>query len=161
MFTEHNQFPNWDWFVKGLIFNIPDKTLANDILSNSAYSNFLFVSFLLLLLGACTTIPVDERNQIRGEVIQIAETTIAQLVADDPDIQERLDSSVGYAVASLSATKIPVVGFQLGHQQTPVMVCGIQWVYWFSRYLYNFNQLEVLSKQDLFDYFSGINVAMT
>ena len=79
-------------------------------MNNLTHSNFLFVSFLLLLLGGCTTIPVDERNQIRGEVIQIAETTIAQMVADDPAIQERLDNAVGYAVASLSATKVPVVG---------------------------------------------------
>lgn len=65
---------------------------------------------MLILLGACTTIPVDERNQIRDEVNQIAETTVAQLVADDPAIEELLDKAVGYAVASLSTTKIPVVG---------------------------------------------------
>lgn len=68
---------------------------------------------VLLLLGflqACTTIPVDERNQIRDEVNQTAETTIAQMVANDPEIQKSLDSAVGYAVASVSATKIPVLG---------------------------------------------------
>jgi len=68
------------------------------------------VSLILVLSGACTTIPVDERNQIRAEVNEVSEATIAQLVADDPAIQELLDNAVGYAVASLSATKIPVVG---------------------------------------------------
>ena len=62
------------------------------------------------MLGACTTIPVDERNQIRDEVNQAAETTIVQMVANDPAIQVLLDKAVGHAVASVSATKIPVVG---------------------------------------------------
>ena len=71
----------------------------------------LFSALLLFgFLQACTTIPVDERNQIRDEVNQTAGTTIAQMVANDPEIQKSLDSAVGYAVASVSATKIPVLG---------------------------------------------------
>ena len=70
----------------------------------------LLASLTLVLLGACTTIPVDERNQIRNEVNQVAETTINQMVANDPEIQALLDKSVGYAVVSVSATKIPVIG---------------------------------------------------
>lgn len=70
----------------------------------------LFVGLALSLLGACTTIPVDERNQIRKEVNQAAVTTLAQMVADDPEIQNALDQAIGYAVASVSATKIPIVG---------------------------------------------------
>lgn len=66
--------------------------------------------FTLVLLQGCTTIPVDERDQIRDEVNQVAETTIAQMVADDPAIQALLDTSIGYAVASLSTTKVPVIG---------------------------------------------------
>jgi lipid-binding SYLF domain-containing protein len=66
--------------------------------------------FLLAILEACTTIPVDERNQIRDEVNQVAETTIAQMIENDPTIQKSLDKAVGYAVASISATKIPVLG---------------------------------------------------
>ena len=71
------------------------------------------LSSAVLLLGflqACTTIPVDERNQVRDEVNQTAETTIAQMVANDPEVQKSLDSAVGYAVARVSATKIPVLG---------------------------------------------------
>lgn len=70
----------------------------------------LLVSLTLFLLGACTTIPIDERNQIRNEVNQTAESTIEQLVAEDPTIQTELDNAIGYAVASVSATKIPLVG---------------------------------------------------
>lgn len=70
----------------------------------------LFALFLFVLVGACTTIPVDERNQIRDEVNQVAESTIAQMIENDPTIRESLDKAVGYAVASVSATKIPVLG---------------------------------------------------
>jgi len=65
---------------------------------------------MLVWLEACTTIPVDERNQIRDEVNQVADTTIEQMVANDPEIQELLDNAAGYAVASVSTTKIPVIG---------------------------------------------------
>jgi hypothetical protein len=70
----------------------------------------LLSSLMLVLLNACTTIPVDERNQIRDEVNQAAETMIEQMVAKDPAIQEKLDQATGYAVASISATKIPILG---------------------------------------------------
>ena len=79
-------------------------------MSPRAYLRLLLPLFLLALLGACTTIPVDERNQIREEVNQVAETTVAQMIANDPSIQELLDKAVGYAVASVSATKIPILG---------------------------------------------------
>jgi len=78
--------------------------------SFKAIIQLLFTLLLLALLGACTTIPVDERNQIREEVNQTAERTIAQIAANDPEIQNLLDNAVGYAVASVSTTKIPVLG---------------------------------------------------
>jgi hypothetical protein len=83
------------------------------VISNKTILLF-FTSISLALLGACTTIPVDERSQIREEVNQAAETTIAQLVNDNPAIQQSLDAAVGYAVASVSATKIPVIGAGYG-----------------------------------------------
>ena len=67
-------------------------------------------SAAIVLLGACTTIPVGERNQIRDEVNQVAETTIEQLVADEASLRADLDNAVGYAVASISTTKIPLLG---------------------------------------------------
>ena len=79
-------------------------------MSLKALIRLFSVLLLLAVLGACTTIPVDERNQIRDEVNQTAETTIEQMVANDPEIQKSLDSAVGYAVASISATKVIVLG---------------------------------------------------
>ena len=62
------------------------------------------------LLCACTTIPVDQRAEIRDEVDRVAEETIAQMVATDPELQKALDAAIGYIVAQVSATKVPIVG---------------------------------------------------
>jgi hypothetical protein len=71
-------------------------------------------SFIIALtfgaLGACTTIPVDQRDEIREEVNQAGEETIARMVADDPEIQASLDGAVGYLAARISTTKLPIVG---------------------------------------------------
>lgn len=82
------------------------------ILKNSI--SYLLPLLALVVLSACTTIPVDDRNKIRAEVNQTAETTIEQMVANDPAIQTALDQASGYAVASVSATKIPIVGAGYG-----------------------------------------------
>ena len=70
------------------------------------------ISFALALcaVSACTTIPVDQRDEIRDEVNQTAADTIARMVAADPGIQASLDEAVGYLAARISTTKLPVVG---------------------------------------------------
>jgi hypothetical protein len=62
------------------------------------------------LLGACATIPVEKRAGLREEINQNAEKTITQLISKKPELQESLDTSVGYFVGQVSGTKIPVVG---------------------------------------------------
>ena len=72
-----------------------------------------FPAFLVLAaiaISACTTIPLDQRQEIRDEVNQVAEETIANLVAENPGLRQKLDSAVGYAVGRVSATKLPIVG---------------------------------------------------
>jgi hypothetical protein len=66
--------------------------------------------FSLALLSACTTIPVDERDEVRAEVIQAADETIARMVTDDPELQATLDGAIGYLVAQVSTTKLIIVG---------------------------------------------------
>ena len=65
---------------------------------------------LLLLTGACTTIPVDERAQVRAEVDQVAIDTIEQIVDRRPEFQSDLDNSAGWLVGRVSATKLPLLG---------------------------------------------------
>ncbi len=69
----------------------------------------LFFSALNILC-ACTTIPVDERAEIRDEVDRVADEMITQMLADDPALQSEFDKSVGYAVGRISGTKMPFVG---------------------------------------------------
>lgn len=65
---------------------------------------------LVSLATGCTTIPVDQRSEIREEVNKAAAETVAQLTADNPDLKAKLDGSVGYIAAQMSATKVPIVG---------------------------------------------------
>ena len=71
-------------------------------------ANLVAASFALS--SACTTIPVDQRAEIREEVDRIAEETIEQMVATEPGLHNSLDTAVGYIVARVSATKVPIVG---------------------------------------------------
>jgi len=65
---------------------------------------------LVLVLSACTTIPVDQRAEIRDETDQVGRDTTAELVAGDPELQQSLDESVGYLTGRMSATKVPIFG---------------------------------------------------
>ena len=66
------------------------------------------------LLGACATIPVEKRAGLREEINQNAEKTITQLISNNPELQESIDTSVGYFVGQTSGAKIPVVGARSG-----------------------------------------------
>ena len=90
--------------------NLRLKTFKDKPMNLKNTIGILFASLTILLVNACTTIPFDEREQIRDEVDETARATIEQLVAEDASIQASLDKASGYAVASLSATKIPIVG---------------------------------------------------
>ena len=56
----------------------------------------LVLVLCLALLGACTSIPVDQREGRRAEIDQEAEETIAQLIQNDPEFAEALAQSAGY-----------------------------------------------------------------
>jgi len=67
-------------------------------------------AFLAISICSCTTIPVAERDQIRQEVNDSADATIATLIGKEPELQKELDESVGYCAARVSATTVVVVG---------------------------------------------------
>jgi hypothetical protein len=73
-------------------------------------SKVILVVGLLVGLNACTTIPPDQRADIRTEIDRVAAETIARIVAEDPSTQAALDAAVGYLVGRVSATKVPIVG---------------------------------------------------
>lgn len=68
----------------------------------------------LSLLGACATVPVDERASLRHTLDEEASELIAMLVTDNPELQRSVDDAEGYFAARISATKVPVLGGAFG-----------------------------------------------
>jgi hypothetical protein len=64
----------------------------------------------LALLGACTSIPVDKREDLRAEINRDAEETIALLMEQDPEFAEELEESAGYLTSRISSATVAVVG---------------------------------------------------
>ena len=64
----------------------------------------------LALLGACTSIPVEEREGRRAEIDRDAEETIALLMEKDPEFAEALEESAGYLTSRISSATVAVVG---------------------------------------------------
>ena len=72
--------------------------------------NRIFFLVILLALASCSTMTTVEKQQKRNALDEMANETVVALVAQDADIQRKLDESLAYAVANMKVTKIPVVG---------------------------------------------------
>ncbi len=64
----------------------------------------------VLLLAACSSIPVEDRPGRRADVDAMAAATIEELVAADAAVQAELDAAVGYMAARVSSVSAPLVG---------------------------------------------------
>ena len=70
----------------------------------------LLIIVCLALLGACTSVPVEEREARRAEIDGEAEETIALLIGRDPEFTAALDQSAGYFTSVISSATVAVVG---------------------------------------------------
>lgn len=70
----------------------------------------LFLIGATIIISGCSTMTSAEQEQKRSELDAMAEKAIAGLVEQDPGIQKELDESLGYAVANMKLTKVPIVG---------------------------------------------------
>lgn len=70
----------------------------------------LCVCLMFVFATACSSIPVEERAQKREDINRAASETIDKLVEGEPGLQEKVDASLGYFVAQISAVSAPVVG---------------------------------------------------
>lgn len=52
----------------------------------------------------------EERGAKRAELDEMAQKAIAGLIEQDPSIKTKMDESLGYAVANMKLTKVPIVG---------------------------------------------------
>ena len=73
-----------------------------------------FFRFFLLITvvtaTACSTMTATEKAAKREALDRMADETIAELVADDPGLQQAIDRSLAWAVADIKLTKVPIVG---------------------------------------------------
>lgn len=72
--------------------------------------NKLFI-FLLFVLVGCASMTMAEKEQKRGELDAMFAAGVAAFIEQDPEVEEELEASVGYAVASMQVTKIPFIGW--------------------------------------------------
>lgn len=62
------------------------------------------------VITACSTMTTAEKEQKRSELDGMAEEAMAGLIEQNANIKTDIDSSVGYAVANMKLTKVPIVG---------------------------------------------------
>ena len=65
---------------------------------------------LFLALTACSSLSVLEKEHKRSAIDKMATKAVAELIEDDEALQQLIDSSLGYAVANMKVTKVPIVG---------------------------------------------------
>lgn len=69
---------------------------------------------LSLLLSACTAIPVSEREQVRQSWNEESDRIIAAVVSDNPSIQTKLDSAIGYCTGATTQANLAIIGGAYG-----------------------------------------------
>ncbi len=74
------------------------------------YKAILLMSGLLMMLGGCAALTPSEIEQKQETLDTMAAKAIEGLIKEDPALQAELDKAVGYAVANMKVTKVPVVG---------------------------------------------------
>ena len=91
----------------------------------------LLLLTLTFVLAGCSTMTVAEKEQKRNELDAMAEKTIAGLIEQDGKVKTEIDDSVGYAVANMKLTKVPIVGAGGGegvsfnkHKKDPIYFYG-------------------------------------
>ena len=76
--------------------------------------NWLPIGALAVLatsaLVGCSTIPVEEREQVRQEVTAATNEALAAFKAEDPDVEREIESSPGYIVATGTDLLIGLIG---------------------------------------------------
>lgn len=74
------------------------------------YKAILFIFGLSMMLGGCAALTPSEIEQKQETLDTMAAKAIEGLIKEDPALKVELDKAVGYAVANMKLTKVPVVG---------------------------------------------------
>jgi len=70
----------------------------------------IIILLSVLTIAGCSSMSVSEKETKRAELDEMAATAIAGLVENDATLQQQIDDSLGYAVANMKVTKVPIVG---------------------------------------------------
>jgi hypothetical protein len=70
----------------------------------------LSLLMIMVFVAGCSSMTVLEKDQKRGELDEMATKAIAGLIEQDASIKTEIDQSLGYAVANMKLTKVPIVG---------------------------------------------------
>ena len=70
----------------------------------------LLLLCMLFVITACSSMSVSERETKRSQLDEMAATAITGLIEQDATLQQKIENSLGYAVANMKVTKVPVVG---------------------------------------------------
>ncbi len=65
---------------------------------------------MALVAGGCSSIPVEQRAQVRDEINAKAEQTLAQFIEADPTVEQEIEDSVAYFLGSSTTGMIGLVG---------------------------------------------------
>jgi len=65
---------------------------------------------MLLLLTACASLSNEELAEKRGALDTMGEEAVARLIEQSPELKSVFDDALGYLVADMKVTKVPVVG---------------------------------------------------
>ena len=123
---------------------------------------YLLLFCMLLVLTACSSMSVSERETKRNELDKMAVAAIAGLVEQDETLQQKMDDSLGYAVANMKVTKVPVVGAGGGEGVYLNKKTGKRTYFTVSRFdigggwgARSYKALLVMTSQEVMDRFDG------
>jgi lipid-binding SYLF domain-containing protein len=74
------------------------------------FLHVLSLLIVLIVLQACTSIPVAQRADKRAQLDREAEETITEMLEQNPDIREELEEATGYFISRVSAANVAVLG---------------------------------------------------
>ncbi|MEA1919049.1 MAG: hypothetical protein U9N52_04365 [Campylobacterota bacterium] len=66
--------------------------------------------FFVLMFGACSTLTQSEIQEKQETLNVMSQEAIDGLIEQDPTIKKELENAVGYAVANMKLTKVPIFG---------------------------------------------------
>lgn len=71
---------------------------------------WIFLLACCLVAGACSTIPVEERDVLRQRVDTRAEEALQAFLNDDPSVREKIEAAAGYLVGGRDMLLVGVLG---------------------------------------------------